>query len=845
LALGACVDTEVDAGLPLDTTGDDVSTGTSLAGTCAVAGDDEDGVTFDTPLIACRDADLTVTATDAGLLDAWVDFDADGSFDVADRIFTAQALVAGPNALTFAVPCTASPATTSVRFRFSSTGVAGPTGQVMDGEVEDYTVEQWGVDFGDDPDSYQTLFSSGGAFHTVDPNLGLFLGSCVDTEADGAPGATADGDDLATGSSVLGTCAGTDDEDGVTFDTLITACKSGQVTVTASAAGLLDAWIDFGADGSFAEAGDQVFASEPLVVGPNVLAYSVPCSATDATTYARFRFSAAGGLGFDGPADSGEVEDYVITTETIDFGDAPDSFSTLLASGGPSHDLDPGVDLYLGSCVDGEINGQPSVGADGDDVSVGGGTVGTCNGTDDEDGVTFDSMVNVCLDATITVTAASAGVLDAWLDLDGDGTFAGPDDRIFTAEALVPGPNVLVFSVPCDATPGDSYARFRFSSTGVATATGPAADGEVEDYAVLVAGFDFGDAPDPAYPTLLANDGARHIVQVSANPVLGATVDIEPEALQSADHQGDDQDGVDDEDGIVFLDDDGILVPGTTTTLEVSAGATGGLLDAFIDWNRDGDWDDVGEQIATSLPVAANTTVPLTVDVPVGAVAGASCARFRLSSAGGLGSTGQALDGEVEDYGVEIGVEDPVLGLGKELLLVEQQGVNRWLVRLEMMVENLGNVPLSGIQIEANFAAAFAEADGFTIDLVTSGQLTINPAFDGDLVPLVLTGTDVLEVGGSGTVLVDLTLRPGTEEGPYICSSLVTGTPPSGQEVDDPSQDGGDPDPDDDGDPGNDNDPTVIEIQIPIPEIPVAGELGLVLLALLLAGAAVLRLRGT
>ena len=1016
LALGACVDTEVDAGLPLNTTGDDVNSGTSLAGTCAVAGDDEDGVSFDTPIIACQDADLTVTATTGGVLDAWLDFGADGTFDAGDQIFNGQALAAGANALTFNVPCTASPGTTSVRFRFSSTGVAGPAGPAMDGEVEDYQVEQWGVDFGDDPDSYSTSFGSSGAFHTVDPGLGLYLGSCVDTEADGPFGATATGDDLAIGSSVVGTCTGDDDEDGVTFDTLITACKAGEVTVTASAAGLLDAWIDFEGDGSFAEAGDQVFTSEPLVAGANPLAFIVPCTATDGTTYARFRFSAAGGLSFDGPADTGEVEDYVLSADEIDFGDAPDTYLTSFASGGPAHGLNSTADLYLGACVDSETDGpfsvgadgddlaagatelgtcignddedgvtfdtpliacqqadltlvasnagfldawldfdgdgtfggpddriftaqalaaganalsitvpcdavagdtyarfrfsssgnlpiggttpdgeiedylvslsgadlgdapdtyqttesmgganhgvgitpnlflgtcvdidadgQPSVGADGDDLGMGSGTVGTCVDGDDEDGVTFDTMVNVCLDATITVTAGAPGLLDAWLDLNGDGTFGGPDDRIFASEPLVAGPNVLVFSVPCDATPGDSYARFRFSSAGVSTAVGPSVDGEVEDYAVLVAGFDFGDSPDPIYPTLLANDGARHIVQVSGNPVLGTLVDIETEAQQSTNHLGDDLDGMDDEDGVSFLDADGILVPGTTTTIEVTAGAVGGLLDAFIDWNRDGDWDDAGEQIAVSLPVAAGTTVPLSVDVPVGAVEGTSCARFRLSTAGGLSSTGQAMDGEVEDYGVEIGVEDPVLGLGKQLVLLEQQDVNRWLVRLEMMVENLGNVPLSGIQIQADFADAFAEADGFSIDLVTSGEFTVNPDFDGDTIPLVLTGTDTLEVGGTGTVLIDLTLRPGTEEGPYICSSLVTGTSPGDDDVDDPSQDGGDPDPDDDGDPNDDNDPTVIEVNIPVPEIPTMREVGLVFLTLLLAGVGIRRLRG-
>ena len=41
-------------------------------------------------------------------------------------------------------------------------------------------------------------------------------------------------------------------------------------------------------------------------------------------------------------------------------------------------------------------------------------------------------------------------------------------------------------NVIAGAAAGDTYARFRLSSTGALTPTGPANDGEVEDYKVLV-----------------------------------------------------------------------------------------------------------------------------------------------------------------------------------------------------------------------------------------------------------------------------------------------------------------------------------------------------------------------
>ena len=77
-------------------------------------------------------------------------------------------------------------------------------------------------------------------------------------------------------------------------------------------------------------------------------------------------------------------------------------------------------------------------------------------------------------------------------------------------------------------------------------------------------------------------------------------------------------------------------------------------LDAFVDFNADGDWSDAGEQIFASKTVTNRVNV-LSFAVPAFATNRTSYARFRLSSAGGLGPTGDANDGEVEDYRVRFG----------------------------------------------------------------------------------------------------------------------------------------------------------------------------------------------
>ena len=69
--------------------------------------DDEDGVRFGS-LIKGSSANVRITASGAGTLNAWLDFNADNDWaDAGEQIFTNQALVAGQNSLTINVPASA------------------------------------------------------------------------------------------------------------------------------------------------------------------------------------------------------------------------------------------------------------------------------------------------------------------------------------------------------------------------------------------------------------------------------------------------------------------------------------------------------------------------------------------------------------------------------------------------------------------------------------------------------------------------------------------------------------------------------------------------------------------
>ncbi len=765
-------------------------------------------------------------------LNAWVDWNRDGVFgnSAGEQIATNVAVPLGPaTVLSPAVPAGAVPGVTYARFRCSTAAGLAPTGPAADGEVEDYLAGVVGRALGDDPASYGTQ-GGGAASHVVNP-LGapFLLGSCVDTEGDGQPDAAALGDDSAAGTSRIGNCF--DDEDGVTFTSVPTACQTAQVTVTASAAGLLDAWFDFNHDGDFGDAGEQFFTGQAVAAGANPLSFGVPCTALEGVSYTRFRLSSAGGLGPAGAAPDGEVEDHTVNTGAVDFGDAPDTYGTTLPAGGPNHRVVAG--FSLGATEDSEAVGQPSAGADGDGA--------------DEDGVTLPALLVACSSVNLTVNLTNtAGVatplLDAWIDFDGDGAFGDPRDRIATSLALASGANNVPVNVPCDAQTAVSYARFRLSSTGAATPGGPASDGEIEDYVQGIAGLDFGDAPDPTYPTLLASNGARHTVLPSANPTLGAQVDTEGNGQPNAGLTGDDGSGTDDEDGVSFP---ATLVPGTDGTIQLATGATGGTVSCWIDFTRDGDWGDAGEQVVTNLPIGASTITSPTFPVPVGSPQGTAPSRCRISSQTGLGVTGAATDGEIEDHPAPVGVEEPAIGVAKRLVSAERDENDAMVVTVvfEIRVENLGNVPLSNVQVTEDLATTFAPAASFSVVSVVSAELTANPGFNGAGDPNLLAAGNSLAVGAGGTITLTVSVNSGGNPGPYTNQVTATGTSPGNQTVTDISQDGDDPDPNGDGDGTDNNEPTEFILPVSVVLIPTLDVWGLLALAVLLGGFALRRLR--
>jgi hypothetical protein len=161
-------------------------------------------------------------------------------------------------------------------------------------------------------------------------------------------------------------------------------------------------------------------------------------------------------------------ENNAFFTERLDFGDASSDYPVSLAADGARHVIGP---LFLGETITPESNSAGSAFANSDRG---------------DDGVVPDSSLAVsAFDpqlASFQVTASQAGKLDAWIDFNQDGDWADSGENIYHSVEVHAGVNVLPFTIPVGALPGNSHARFRLSQDGGLSPTGRAADGEVEDY---------------------------------------------------------------------------------------------------------------------------------------------------------------------------------------------------------------------------------------------------------------------------------------------------------------------------------------------------------------------------
>ncbi|MCF8365111.1 MAG: hypothetical protein K9H16_04990, partial [Bacteroidales bacterium] len=504
-------------------------------------------------------------------------------------------------------------------------------------------------DFGDAPDSpFPTLLSSDGARHIIDG--ATYLGNAVDAEADGQPNASADGDDMMN----------LDDEDGVTFLSTLVAGTPAQVKITASTGGALSAWIDFDRNGSWGDAGNKIFADEMLVAGENTLTFLVPMGAETGSTYARFRFSSQQyGLNYKGLAENGEVEDYqveIIENQSIKWNQNPDTEFY----GYHAHQQE-GPDLWIADdwqCEGGLVTDLHWWGYYEMPVS------GPCSGFRisiyDNDGSGPYNKPGAQILTWNAPFGTNPGEVGEYFTgrqaISGDDLyyyyfvlpepFAQTEGNFYWLELMALSENQqnnVVWEWQTNGEPIVLSQPIQFDESGFQTLLERNMAFVITSQPESVDNYDFGDAPDTPYPTLLINDGARHYIDGST--FLGNSIDAEPDGLPNFNATGDDFNNAYDEDGVNFINP---FVVGKTAQVKVLASKSG-YLNAWIDFNHNGSWAETAEHIFIDQSLSAGLN-SLTFNIPTSVNPGVSYIRFRFNTNGGLNYYGPADNGEVEDY---------------------------------------------------------------------------------------------------------------------------------------------------------------------------------------------------
>ncbi|BAZ43345.1 hypothetical protein NIES4102_03450 [Chondrocystis sp. NIES-4102] len=537
-------------------------------------------------------------------------------------------------------------------------------------------------DFGDAPDTYGTNkdITVGGTPGSHITNSNLHLGvNPPDSDTDGQPSVNADADDL------NGTTP--DDEDGVSnFNPLINNATTYSVNVAVKnitgAAASLGGWIDFNKDGKFQSSEGVVQSVPNNTNGTVTLTWNNLSGLVVGDVYARFRLNIdpLTASDFQGGGRDGEIEDYKLTILEVDYGDAPSTFGDAI------HNVPTTPTIYLGS-VKPDTETSTQLGTDNGASASGDDSNGV---PDDEDAFASLAKVPTVGNYNLTVplnnTSGGNATLHGWIDFNRNGKFEATEYRTASVASGATSAN-LNWAVPVGTLPGNSHARFRITNSALVDDTntsaqdersiGNASNGEVEDYPVTISVpiYDYGDAPDTGvgtgtgnYQTTITDNGAAQVMINVAGQVLslGTNIDTDDGSLQNSAATADDTTGTpDDEDGVSSFPTLTTLA-NQTYTVPVSVQNNVPLIDAYlvgyIDFNRDGDFDDSNEKSAT-VTIPTSTTNPRTFSVtfttPTGMTSGNTYARFRLGQVKATveSATGASMstdNGEVEDYLIPI-----------------------------------------------------------------------------------------------------------------------------------------------------------------------------------------------
>ncbi len=156
----------------------------------------------------------------------------------------------------------------------------------------------------------------------------------------------------------------------------------------------------------------------------------------------------------------------------------------------------------------------------------------------------------------------------------------------------------------------------------------------------------------------------------------------------------------------------------------------------------------------------------------------------------------------------------PSIGIAQNLMSLKGD-LTGFVATYQLVVENLGNLPLTNVQVTENLTARFQGTDFRVTAREALAPLVLNTSFDGDFDTNLLENTQSrLGVGEKATITYEVTVTPFANLGPYSGNAYAFASGIDGQAVEDASDDGLITDANRDGSAKGDgeNDPTVLSI---------------------------------
>lgn len=406
-------------------------------------------------------------------------------------------------------------------------------------------------------------------------------------------------------------------------------------------------WVDFNNDYDFADAGEQILNFTAGSTAATTQTVTIPVSALGTTCRMRVLMSASPTMAACGVYATGEVEDYLVS-----FSNPPTVPVGFCTSNGTnaSYEWIAGVSTNAFNNV--STAAQSST--------------GYTNYTNQTIGL-FLGANTLRLSPGFASTAYTE-YWGVWIDFNGDNDFADAGEQVVNFTAGSTGLATTTVTIP-NTAPTNATRRMRIVMSDATTlsACGTYNYGETEDYMVSFSRpVTTPPAPAPAPTTYCAANG---------NSVVDEWIDLVEFGGMSNVSAANAGYGN-------FLNRTGTLARGTTSAFRYSAGFTATAYTEywaiFIDFNRDGDFADAGEQVVNTSS-SSNATLSTNVTIPATASIGLTRVRVIMRYKTAPVACGAFDYGEVEDYILNITDPNVVLSLRSDFDRNDNNGDVEWL----------------------------------------------------------------------------------------------------------------------------------------------------------------------